>query len=165
MCGHHCVSPEMVLDLLAARRIELRSAPRTELADDADALSGLLLANKADLAAADDIQTLRELYRGRLDVLAVSAASGEGLDVLLKRLWELLAIVRVYTKQPGQPPDHDRPFTLRAGSTVEDLAREIHRELPEKMKFARVWGDGRYSGQQVHRTEQLRDKDVVEIRE
>ena len=157
---------EMVLDLLAARRIELRSAPRTELASpDGGQYSGLLLANKADLAAAGDIQALRELYRGRLDVLAVSAVSGEGLDALLKRLWALLSIIRVYTKQPGRPPDHARPFTLQAGSTVEDLAREIHRELPEKMKFARVWGDGRYSGQQVHRTEELRDKDVVEIRE
>ena len=48
---------------------------------------------------------------------------------------------------------------------VLDLAREIHRELPEKMKFARVWGEGRFAGQQVHRTEVLHDRDVVEIHE
>jgi ribosome-interacting GTPase 1 len=33
------------------------------------------------------------------------------------------------------------------------------------MKFARIWGDGRFAGQQVHRTEVLHDKDVVEIHE
>jgi ribosome-interacting GTPase 1 len=46
---------------------------------------------------------------------------------------------------------------------VEDLAREIHRELPDKMKFARLSGEGRHPGQQVHRTETLHDRDVVEI--
>lgn len=64
----------------------------------------------------------------------------------------------MYTKEPGKGADYDKPFTLDTGSTVEDLAREIHRELPEKMKYARVWGDGRFSGQQVHRTECLKDK-------
>ena len=48
---------------------------------------------------------------------------------------------------------------------IEDLARGIHRELPEKMKFARIWGEGRFDGQQVHRTELLHDKDIVEIHE
>ena len=77
----------------------------------------------------------------------------------------MLAVVRVYTKRPGKPPDNDCPFTLPIGSTIDDLAREIHRELPEKMKFARIWGDGRFNGQQIHRTEPLRDKDIVEIHE
>jgi ribosome-interacting GTPase 1 len=59
--------------------------------------------------------------------------------------------------------DKDKPYILPVGSTVNDLAFQIHRDLPEKMKFARVWGEGRYSGQQVHRTDMLQDKDVVEI--
>ena len=78
-------------------------------------------------------------------------------------LWRLLAVVRVYTKQPGKPADRDRPFALLVGATVEDLAREIHRDLPEIMKFVRVWGEGRFAGQQVPRDEPLRDGDVVEI--
>ena len=31
------------------------------------------------------------------------------------------------------------------------------------MKFARIWGAGRFDGQRVPREEELRDKDVVEI--
>ena len=77
----------------------------------------------------------------------------------------MLALIRVYTKQPHKPPDNAKPFTLERGSTVEDLARLIHQKLPAKMKFARIWGDGRFAGQQVHRTEVLHDKDVVEIHE
>jgi len=157
---------EMVLNLLTGRGLVLRSLPRHQLdAQDPRQRSGLIVANKVDLAPAGSVLALRELYGDRLEVLAVSAATGEGLDVLAKKLWALLAVVRVYTKEPGRGPDRDKPYTLPAGSTLTDLARKIHRELPEKMKFARVWGDGRFSGQQVHRAEPLRDKDVVEIHE
>jgi ribosome-interacting GTPase 1 len=157
---------EMVLSLLAERSLELCAGPCGELnPKDRYRRCGLLVGNKADLAPADSIAALRELYAGRLEVLPVSAATGEGLDELRGRLWELLSVLRVYTKEPGRPADYDRPFTLRIGSTVEDLARHIHRELPEKMKYARIWGGERFAGQHVHRTEILRDKDVVEIHE
>ena len=101
----------------------------------------------------------------RLEVIAVSPRTRQGLDDWFKRLWELLAIIRVYSKEPGRPPDLHRPFVVQAGATVEDLARQIHRDLPERMKFARLWGHSRFEGQQVHKTELLRDKDVVEIQE
>ncbi len=155
---------ETVVGLLEGKGLKLRSAARADL-DPADFSqhSAILLANKLDLAASDDASALRDLYQGGLDVLAVSAASGEGLQQLQRCLWSLLSVIRVYTKEPGKPPDREKPFLLDAGATVEDLAAEIHRELPERMKFARIWGDGRYSGQQVHRTERLHDKDIVEI--
>jgi ribosome-interacting GTPase 1 len=154
---------EMVLGLLAERGLALVSAPRTELVASPDRLSGLVVANKIDQADRDAVATLAGLYAGRIEVWPTSAVSGEGLDALATRLWRLLALIRIYTKEPGRPPDRDRPFTLTVGSTVEDLACEIHRELPQKMKFARIWGDGRFSGQQVHRNEPLHDKDIVEI--
>jgi ribosome-interacting GTPase 1 len=156
---------ETVLGVLESRGLTLRSVPMSEL-DPADPHQhvAILVANKIDLAgAAENVATLRELYAGRHELLSVSASSGEGLDRLIRRFWELLSVVRVYTKEPGKHTDPGKPFTLPVGSTVEDLAREIHRELPEKMTFARLWGDGRYAGQQVHRTEVLHDKDLVEI--
>ena len=154
---------DSTLRALTHRGLQLRSAPRDQLDDDPNQYPALIVAAKADLAAPGDLTALAELYAGTLDVLDVSCTTGQGLDALQQRLWELLAVVRVYTKEPGRPADHDKPFTLPAGSTVEDLAREIHRELPEKMKYARIWGHGRFDGQQVHRTEPLCDRDVVEI--
>jgi ribosome-interacting GTPase 1 len=166
LSGSPLEEAETVLGLLASRGVSLRSVPRDQLdTGDPGGQSGLIVANKSDLAAADDLAALQELYGPGLEVLAASALSGDGLDGLIGRLWELLAVIRVYSKQPGKPADYSRPFTLDAGSTVEDLAREIHRELPEKMKSARLWGHARFDGQQVQRTETLRDKDVVEIRE
>ena len=85
------------------------------------------------------------------------------VDAVLQRFWELLSEIRVYTKEPGQPPDNSKPFVLEQGATVEDLARTIHRELPDKLKFARLWRPGRPEGLQVHRTEMLHDQDVVEL--
>jgi hypothetical protein len=124
------------------------------------------------------IEMLRDLYavNGRqsadgprssdgLEVVGLSARSRQGLDDWFKRLWELLAMIRVYSKEPGRPPDLHKPFVVPAGATVADLALQIHRDLPERMKFARLWGHSRFEGQQVHKTEPLRDKDVVEIHE
>ena len=161
---------EFTLGLLETRGLRLQSAPRPSLvAHDASWRPGLLVANKADLAAPEAIRDLAELYappaERALKVVAVSARERRGLDELFQALWELLALIRVYTKAPGHPPDLRRPFTLPLGSTVADLARLIHRDLPERMRFARLWGHSRFDGQQVHKTEPLQDRDVVEIHE
>ena len=159
---------EATLGTLAARGLSLRTVPRNVLSfTEPSVRPGLIVANKADLAAteADTLAALRELYAPGLEVVAVSARTGEGLEAWFTRLWELLAMVRIFAKQPAKPPDLSKPFVLPAGSTVADLARLIHRDLPETMKFARLWGHGRFEGQQVHRTELLQDRDIVEIHE
>lgn len=157
---------EMLLTLLESRGIAPRTIARPDLdPSDLSVHCGVIVATRIDLAEAGAAETLAELYRGRLEVMGVSAETGAGLESLIERCWRLLGMIRVYTKQPGKPPDNDKPFALEMGSTVEDLAREIHRELPEKMKFARLWGTDRHAGQQVHRSETLRDGDVVEIHE
>jgi uncharacterized protein len=158
---------EMALEVLSSRGMELRSAPRRQLPpQDGQTLHpGLLVVSKADLPAADVMAALRGLYQPRLEVVAISARSRVGLDTLFHALWRLLDRVRVYSKEPGRPPDLHKPFTLPAGATVADLAVQIHRDLPQRMKFARLWGHSRFEGQQVHKTEVLKDKDIVEIHE
>lgn len=132
---------------------------------------GLLIFNKVDAIAAATLSVLREFCgqpdrdRAVLDAVFVSARTGEGLDELFRELWHLLAMIRVYAKEPGKPADLHKPFVVPLGATVADLARQIHRDLPERMRFARLWGHSRFDGQQVHRTEVLQDKDVVEIHE
>jgi ribosome-interacting GTPase 1 len=72
-------------------------------------------------------------------------------------------VVRVYTKVPGQPADHDRPFTLRRGQTVHDVALAVHRDIAEALKYARLWGDGSFDGQQVGPEHVVTDGDVLEL--
>ncbi len=157
---------EMVIGVLEARGLTLRAAPRnTSATSDAGLRPGLIVLNKSDATDAAALGMVKELYAGTLDMVAVSTRTRHGLDDLFHRLWQLLAMIRVYSKEPGKPPDLHKPFTMPVGATVADLARQIHRDLPDTMKFARLWGHGRFEGQPVHRTEVLQDKDVVEIHE
>ncbi len=137
-------------------------------ADTEDSLrvgpQGLIVCTRADLPqAADNWSVLQELRSGPPPMLAVSSATGQGLDDLLARLFTMLHVVRVYAKPPGKPPDKEKPFILPAGSTIGELARMIHKELADRLKFARVWGTHAFAGQQVHATHVLHDRDVVEL--
>jgi hypothetical protein len=157
---------EWVLRVLRERGLVLRTTPRNMIGgSEAGICPGLLVLNKADAGEPGTAAVLRELYSDNLEVFCVSATTRQGLEVLFRRFWELLAMVRVYSKEPGRPARMEKPFVLPAGSTVADLARLIHRDLPETMKFARLWGHSRFAGQQVHKTEGLLDRDVVEIHE
>ena len=164
---------EAVQALLAERRVHLSShwpgdgsAPPPE-DDDPFALHlpTLLLASKADLLPnlEQELAVLRELSGLTLPALAVSSESGQGLEQIGPWLFRGLEVIRVYTKAPGRPPDRDRPFTLRRGETVFDLAVKVHRELAGGLKYARVWGQGHFDGQQVGREHTLGDGDVVEL--
>jgi len=70
----------------------------------------------------------------------------------------------VYAKPPGKEADLERPFVLKKGSTIDDLAAKIHRDFIEKLKFARVWGSTMFDGQMVKRDYILQDSDIVELR-
>jgi ribosome-interacting GTPase 1 len=128
-------------------------------------LPALLLANKADLAAdeAAEVEAFRELTGFNYPALAVSATTGAGLAEVGAWLFGHLGIVRVYTKAPGKPAEKDRPFTLRSGQTIEDVARLVHKDLAHTLKFARVWGKTGIPGQHVGREHKLADGDVVEL--
>ena len=125
--------------------------------------SALIVANKLDLDQGN-LEVLKELYEGGLEILPVSAKEKTHLDLLLEKLFSLLDVIRVYSKRPGQKPDLDEPFVLPKGATIGDLAEEIHRDLPKVMKFARVWGpSAKFPGQQLQKDHVLQDGDIVEI--
>jgi ribosome-interacting GTPase 1 len=130
-------------------------------------LPTVLLANKADLLdhADTDLEVLAELEEPHFPVLLISAHSGLGLGDLGGWLWRRLGLVRVYTKAPGKPAEHSRPFTLRAGEqTVEDAARLVHRDMARTLKYARVWGRSvAADGQHVGREHRLADGDILEL--
>jgi hypothetical protein len=163
---------------LAERKIDLVARPGALPvaggAGDEDAaleafrarLPTLLLANKADLFAdpSAELAVFREIAPDPFDSLPVSAQTGAGLAAVGPALFSLLGIVRVYSKVPGHPPDLGRPFTLRGGGTVRDVAQQVHRGRAAELRFARVWGaSADFDGQQVSAAHVVRDKDVVEL--
>jgi ribosome-interacting GTPase 1 len=161
--------------MLAERRVGLTrhwptdmQAGMQQTGDEEDpfalTLPVLLVANKADLDpdSRADVAALEELLGVRYPALVVSAETGAGLDRLGRWLFEKLGVVRVYTKAPGKPPDNARPFTLRRGQTVADVARLVHRELVESIRYARLW-NASHDGQHVGRDYLVEDKDIIEL--
>jgi ribosome-interacting GTPase 1 len=124
----------------------------------------LLVANKLDAGGApESLEVLKDLYGARLETLPVSAATGQGLDELRRRAFDLLEIIRVYTKAPGKKLERTAPYILKRGSRLVDLAAHVHHDFLTQLKYARVWGHGKFEGQMVNRDYLLSDKDVVEL--
>jgi ribosome-interacting GTPase 1 len=120
-------------------------------------------ANKCDMPGASErIELLKEVIGDKMDIVPCSTATGEGLSLLLSRVFfEVLGRIRVYTRPPGKKPDFSQPFILDRGTTVIDAAREVHKEIAESLKYARVWGKGVFEGQMVPRDHVLSDGDVI----
>ena len=128
------------LDFLESRNLLLDDqTPSADLQGNRLAKPVVCICTKTDIAKPDALKTLKETCRGPLEFVEVSAITTPGLDKLPAAFFKLLNIIRIYSKRPGKKPDMKDPFTLPAGSTVIDLARAIHRDLAEKLKYASIW--------------------------
>jgi uncharacterized protein len=130
----------------------------------------MLVANKLDLEGAADIFTaLEELYGGRYRALAISAAEGLNLDRFRREVFDMLELVRVYTKPPGKKFEMTIPYVLHRGQTVIDAARLVHKDFAEGLKFARLYraeaGGSACptSGMMVERSHVVEDGDILEL--
>ena len=175
-CTDHVVT---ILERLEERKITLserwpaagQPAPDADDAGDELALDPfrinlptLLVANKIDRNPdPEDIRVLKELTGVSFPAQAVSTESGQGLDALGRFLFTQLKVVRVYTKAPGKPAEMDRPFTLRTGASVLDVARLVHKDFAGSLRYARAWGGKVFDGQQVGPEHEVVDGDIVEL--
>jgi ribosome-interacting GTPase 1 len=124
----------------------------------------LIAANKSDLPnAGENLEILKELLELDIDWVSISALTGEGLENLQKRVFLMLGVIRIYSKIPGKKAEFDSPFTLKKGSTVMDMAREVHQDFAHNLKFARIWSKNKYDGQRVNRDCVLEDEDIIEL--
>ena len=120
--------------------------------------------NKRDLDPDGTFAALaREAVGGDLPFFPVSAEHGAGLEDLRRALVAELHCIRIYAKEPGRKPDLERPFVMRKGATVHDLALQVHKDIAERLRYARIWGSAKFDGQQVDRDHVLNDRDVVEL--
>ncbi len=124
----------------------------------------LIIGNKLDLENARASYTvLKSQYTGQLPVIAVSARDGTGLKELKRKIYEVLGIIRVYTKTPGQKSDLTDPIILERGSTLADAAASVHKDFAARLKYARLWGSGKHDGLRVKRNHILQDGDIIEL--
>jgi ribosome-interacting GTPase 1 len=125
----------------------------------------LVLVNKNDDEDSDeDFEIFCKRLEDDWPLLPVSTTAGRNLERLKQVMFERLEIIRVYSKPPEKEPDLSAPFVLKKGSTVTEFAGKVHQDFLERLKSARVWGNGVYDGQMVRRDHVLHDGDVVELR-
>ncbi|HUW20227.1 MAG TPA: GTPase [Sedimentisphaerales bacterium] len=121
------------------------------------------ICTKSDIGQPGAVDKLKKSCKYPFEFVEISTETGAGLEELPGTFFRLLRIIRVYAKPPGKKADMDEPFTLPAGSTVMDLATIVHRQLAERLKFARIWGTGVYDGQNAPRNHVLNDRDIIEL--
>jgi hypothetical protein len=124
----------------------------------------LIVGNKRDLEGAEEgYHRLSSRYGEEFPLVYLSAKEGDGLKELGENIYKALDVIRVYTKAPGQPPELKEPVVVKKGSTVEEVAESIHKDFRSKLKYALVWGSGKFDGQQVKRQHVLQEGDIVEL--
>ena len=164
---HPLAGLDLVVDLLDKKAIvpyPAGSGGPTEARPGWLNMPALLVVTGMDREGSEgDLAALEELLETPWPTVPVSPIGGTGLEELARRTFDALEIIRIYTKESKKDPDRDRPFTLARGSTVGDLARTIHKDIAEGLKFARVWGPSVFDGQSVQAAHVLGEGDVVEI--
>jgi len=124
----------------------------------------LIIGSKLALGNANEnYMALKNKYEEQLPVIAISAKEGSGLEELKREIYQMLDIIRVYTKTPRQKPDFNDPIILKRGSTLEDAAADVHKDFAHKLKYARIWGSGKHDGLMAKRDHILEDGDVIEL--
>lgn len=124
----------------------------------------LLLGNKSDSeGAGEGYKRLSSQYGGEFPLVCVSAREGGGLGELGENLYKALELIRVYTKAPGGKADLTEPVVVKKGSTVEEIAESIHKDFRNSLKYAQVWGSGKFDGQRVKREYVLQEGDIIEL--
>jgi uncharacterized protein len=125
----------------------------------------LIVANKLDVPGAQaNLRALEQFVKGKLPIIAISCEKRLNLDKLGETIFDTLGVIRIYTKEPSKREPSPKPFTLRRGSTLQDLAKSIHGEFIKNFAYARVWAKRLvFSPQKVGLTFALEDGDIVEI--
>jgi small GTP-binding protein len=156
---------ETIISLLTDMRISL-DKNKTQSEDERELVykKTVIVGNKLDLdGGGKNLKDLKDMYGDRFPVVSISAKDGAGIEEMKQTVYRVLDIIRVYTKRPGGRADMTEPVVLPRGSTLEDAALSIHKELLARLKFARVWGSGKHDGVMVSRDHVLQEGDIIEL--
>ena len=167
-------STEEVIALLAGYKIRsalVKVRGRVTLETVEDAIFGnavyrptIVFANKSDLRP--DPRALEQLKMAAdpIDVVVASAEHTPNFVATLgEKLFKLLDVKRIYTKEPGKEPAKI-PSVFRGSVTVGELARMIHNDFYQNFKYARLWGPAaKFPNEKVGIERKLADGTIVQL--
>ena len=155
---------KFILDLLTEKRIVLLPDVTEDPEDPRYSYKrALVCAHKAyEDESGEKRAKLAELLPG-LPMVSTSIIDDDSMEAFKQAMFAALKVIRVYTKQIGKEADPTDPVILPIGGTVEDAATSIHKDFAAKLKYAKVWGEGKFDGQRVQRDYTLHDGDIIEF--
>ena len=155
---------EAALQGLSEARIEPLINDETQVTPGSYPRRMLIVGNKNELAGStENWERLRSQYANLFPLVSISARGGGGLEEFKRAIYQALNIIRVYTKTPGSKADLSDPMVLEKGSTLEEAAESLHKDFHQNLKYAVVWGSGKFDGQRVSKGHVLQDGDIVEF--
>jgi hypothetical protein len=156
---------EVLLEELGPMKIRLGgSTTAPPLEEGWVILRALLAGNKCDgKKGMEGYRALESRFQEIFPMIPISAKEDMNLEELKKEIYNILHILRVYTKAPGEEPDFQEPVVLKKGSTVEDVALSVHKDFAHTLRYARIWGSGKFSGQMVKKDYRVNEGDVIEL--
>ena len=123
-----------------------------------------IIGNMSDIDLdGEGFKALAQKFAGKLDSISISAADKLNLEELKRQLFTHLEIIRVHTKSPGTRVDLSNPVILKKDATVREAATAVHKDFAFKLRYAVVWGSGKFDGQRVGPEHVLRDNDIIEL--
>lgn len=134
--------------------------------DNAVYVRAIVALNKIDLvgkARADSL--VRDLEaKLKTKVVPVSATTAHNLEELKATIFGNLGIMKIYMKPKDGPTDYSKPFVLKQGGTVMDVAKGLHSKAAKNLKCAYVTGSSaRFGNQKVGGEHVLQDSDVLTL--
>ena len=168
-----CTSEEVIALLrdykIRSALVRIRGKVNLEIVEDAIFGNAvyrptLVLANKVDLQSSEAVIESVRISSGGLEVLVVSTETTPELGKLVgEKLFSMLDIVRVYTKQPRKDAAVE-PIVSRSGINVGELAKIIHSDFYRKFRYAKLWGpSAKFSGERVGLDRELVDGDIIQF--
>jgi len=124
----------------------------------------MIIANKCDHPrAAENLEEIKSFIDPGFTPIPVSIFKENTLEDLKEQIYILLNVIRVYSKIPGKKVNHNDPYVFKKGSSLIDMAKAVHKDFSQKLKYARIWGKNKYQGQKVNRSYILEDEDIIEL--
>jgi len=120
-------------------------------------IPSLTVINKIDLVQKDYLKLIKYPF------VPISADKEQNIEKLKDEIYSALRMIRVYTKSRFEDADNE-PLIVKEGTTVIAACTQIHKDLKENFKFAKVWGpSAKHPGQKVGADHVLKDGDVFKV--
>ena len=153
-----------ITNLLEEKRIILKSDDKEKPDDPRYSFKKAIICGHKEYD--DDngkrLAQLRSMFEGFV-IVPTSILDDESLNRFKREIFLSLGKMRVYTKPVGHDPDYKDPIILPIGGNVEEAALTLHKDFAQKLKFAKIWGEGKFDGQRVQKDFVLSDGDIIEF--